>query len=59
MSDSQVIERLQAFERQAPEIVFEWNDASTGARGWAVLNSLRGGRQEVEPECAKGWTDVK
>jgi glutamate dehydrogenase (NAD(P)+) len=43
MSENQVIKRLKAFESIAPEIVLEWNDASTGARGWAVLNSLRGG----------------
>ncbi|MFM8837035.1 MAG: Glu/Leu/Phe/Val dehydrogenase dimerization domain-containing protein, partial [Bacteroidota bacterium] len=54
MSDSQVIERLQAFERQAPEIVFEWNDASTGARGWAVLNSLRGGAAGGGTRMRKG-----
>jgi glutamate dehydrogenase (NAD(P)+) len=34
---------LERFERQAPEIVFEWNDSETGARGWTVINSLRGG----------------
>lgn len=52
---------LTRFERTAPEIVFEWNDTETSARGWVVINSLRGGaagggtrmrrgldRQEVE-----------
>ncbi len=34
---------LAAFERKAPEIVFEWADSKTGAKGWAVINSLRGG----------------
>jgi len=34
---------LAAFERKAPEIVFEWTDDETGAKGWAVINSLRGG----------------
>lgn len=34
---------LQRFEAKAPEIVFEWHDAETEARGWAVINSLRGG----------------
>ena len=33
---------LQSFEQQAPEIVFEWNDPETEAKGWVVLNSLRG-----------------
>jgi len=34
---------LARFEAKAPEIVFEWNDAETEARGWVVINSLRGG----------------
>ncbi|HJS87745.1 MAG TPA: Glu/Leu/Phe/Val dehydrogenase dimerization domain-containing protein [Acetobacteraceae bacterium] len=34
---------LATFERKAPEIVFEWTDSETGAKGWAVINSLRGG----------------
>jgi glutamate dehydrogenase (NAD(P)+) len=34
---------LEKFETKAPEIVFEWTDAETGARGWTVINSLRGG----------------
>jgi len=38
-----VLERLKAFEGKHPEIVFEWKDAETPARGWLVINSLRGG----------------
>lgn len=34
---------LDRFEAKAPEIVFEWHDAETEAKGWAVINSLRGG----------------
>ncbi len=34
---------LVRFEAKPPEIVFEWNDAETEARGWVVINSLRGG----------------
>ncbi|MDV3206255.1 MAG: hypothetical protein LOY04_03935, partial [Rhodococcus ruber] len=34
---------LQQFERKNPEIVFEWHDSETEARGWVVINSLRGG----------------
>lgn len=34
---------LNRFEAKAPEIVFEWNDSETPARGWVVINSLRGG----------------
>lgn len=34
---------LQRFETKSPEIVFEWHDAETPAKGWVVINSLRGG----------------
>lgn len=34
---------LKKFEDKKPEIVFEWNDSETEARGWVVINSLRGG----------------
>ena len=34
---------LHKFENKTPEIVFEWNDAQTEAKGWVVINSLRGG----------------
>jgi len=34
---------LDKFENKTPEIVFEWNDSETEARGWVVINSLRGG----------------
>ncbi|MDP4934121.1 MAG: amino acid dehydrogenase [Salibacteraceae bacterium] len=34
---------LEKFENKAPEIVFEWSDSETEAKGWVVINSLRGG----------------
>jgi len=34
---------LDRFETREPEIVFEWRDSETTARGWVVINSLRGG----------------
>ena len=36
-------EMLQAYAEREPEIVFEWNDSETDAKGWVVINSLRGG----------------
>lgn len=36
-------ELLNRFEHKAPEIVFEWHDSETPAKGWVVINSLRGG----------------
>ena len=35
--------RLDQFENTPPHIVFEWNDTHTDAKGWLVINSLRGG----------------
>lgn len=34
---------LKKFENKPPQIVFEWHDAETEAKGWVVINSLRGG----------------
>lgn len=36
-------ELLKAYEEKVPEVVFEWNDPYTDAKGWVVINSLRGG----------------
>lgn len=35
--------RYGAFLRRPPEFTVEWRDKETGARGWLVINSLRGG----------------
>ena len=34
---------LQKFESKIPEIIFQWQDSRTEAKGWVVINSLRGG----------------
>ena len=34
---------LKKFEEKEPEVVFEWKDSKTDAKGWIVINSLRGG----------------
>ena len=36
-------ELLKKFETKPAEIVFEWTDSETDAKGWVVINSLRGG----------------
>ena len=36
-------ELLKKFENKTPEIVFQWQDSKTDAKGWVVINSLRGG----------------
>ena len=38
-----MLKLLEQFEKQTPEITFEWCDRETEARGWIVINSLRGG----------------
>ncbi len=47
-------ELLKRFEDKAPEIVFEWHDAETPARGWVVINSLRGGAAGGGTRMRKG-----
>ena len=34
---------LKKFENKTPEIIFQWQDSQTNAKGWVVINSLRGG----------------
>lgn len=36
-------ELLKKFENKTPEIIFQWQDSKTDAKGWVVINSLRGG----------------
>lgn len=47
-------ELLNRFESKAPEIVFEWHDNQTEARGWVVINSLRGGAAGGGTRMRKG-----
>ena len=35
--------KMQKFFNDPPEVVIEWQDDQSPARGWAVINSLRGG----------------
>jgi glutamate dehydrogenase (NAD(P)+) len=45
---------LNRFEHKAPEIVFEWHDSETPAKGWVVINSLRGGAAGGGTRMRKG-----
>ncbi|MCW3478577.1 hypothetical protein OL229_03210 [Neisseriaceae bacterium JH1-16] len=47
-------ELLHRFETKAPEIVFEWHDSETPAKGWVVINSLRGGAAGGGTRMRKG-----
>lgn len=47
-------ELLEKFENKKPEVVFEWYDDETGAEGWVVINSLRGGAAGGGTRMRKG-----
>lgn len=47
-------EFLQAYKAKQPEITFEWHDEETGAEGWVVINSLRGGAAGGGTRMRKG-----
>ncbi|MCC6839661.1 MAG: amino acid dehydrogenase [Flavobacteriales bacterium] len=49
-----MLEALKAFEEREPEVVFEWHDGPTGAKGWVVINSLRGGAAGGGTRMRKG-----
>jgi glutamate dehydrogenase (NAD(P)+) len=36
-------QRYSTFLRRPPELTVEWRDPETAARGWLIINSLRGG----------------
>lgn len=45
---------LEKYENNKPEVVFEWNDSQTEAKGWVVINSLRGGAAGGGTRMRKG-----
>jgi len=45
---------IEIFEQSLPEIIFEWNDKETEAKGWVVINSLRGGAAGGGTRMRKG-----
>ena len=47
-------ELLKKFENKEPEVIFNWKDAETGAEGWTVINSLRGGAAGGGTRMRKG-----
>ena len=48
--------QLQAFENKPAEIVFHWHDSETEAKGWVVINSLRGGAAGGGTRMRQGLT---
>lgn len=49
-------ERYGAYLEAPPHQVLEWNDAETGARGWLVINSLKGGAAGGGTRMRRGVT---
>jgi len=47
---------LKKYKEKKPEIIFEWNDAETGARGWVIINSLRNGAAGGGTRMRQGLT---
>lgn len=49
-----MIQLLKKYEYKRPQVVFEWFDEKTGAEGWVVINSLRGGAAGGGTRMRKG-----
>lgn len=47
---------LDAYLKKEPEITFEWHDPETGATGWLIMNSLKGGAAGGGTRMRKGLT---
>jgi len=56
MDSSALFSSLEKYKSKSPEIIFEWNDPHTDARGWVVINSLRGGAAGGGTRMRKGLT---
>jgi glutamate dehydrogenase/leucine dehydrogenase len=56
MNNIELYQQLETYKSKQPEIVFEWNDPLTDARGWVVINSLRGGAAGGGTRMRKGLT---
>ena len=48
--------QLIKYKQKSPEIVFEWQDSQSEARGWIVINSLRNGAAGGGTRMRKGLT---
>lgn len=47
---------LEAYKEKEPEIVFEWNDPYTYAKGWIVINTLKNGAAGGGTRMRRGLT---
>lgn len=51
--------RYAAYLRRPPQLSVSWTDAETGARGWLVFNSLRGGAAGGGTRMRAGLTEAE
>ena len=47
---------LEKYKSKEPEIVFEWHDSETTAKGWIIINSLKNGAAGGGTRMRKGLT---
>lgn len=47
---------IETYKNKQPEVIFEWNDVPTGAKGWVVINSLKNGAAGGGTRMRKGLT---
>ncbi len=50
------LDLLNEYKNKSPEIIFEWNDPESEAKGWVVINSLRNGAAGGGTRMRKGLT---
>jgi glutamate dehydrogenase/leucine dehydrogenase len=48
--------KLEVYKETEPEVVFEWHDQETYARGWIVINSLKNGAAGGGTRMRRGLT---
>ncbi len=48
--------KLELYKSQEPEVVFEWHDSETSAKGWIVINSLKNGAAGGGTRMRQGLT---
>jgi glutamate dehydrogenase/leucine dehydrogenase len=49
-------EALETYKSKPPEVLFEWNDSESEAKGWIVINSLKNGAAGGGTRMRKGLT---
>ncbi len=53
---SSLVKTLEEYKSKPPEVLFEWNDSQSEAKGWIVINSLKNGAAGGGTRMRKGLT---